>query len=310
MKKIITIVGPTAGGKTSLAVKLSKKLNAEVISLDSRQLYRGMPIGTAQPTVQEMEGIPHHLIGFNDPREPISAGIYAEFVIDKVRVIEDNGKVPIICGGAGLYYRAIKRGIFKDSISDKGLREKLERSYDENPIALMEKLRKIDPDYAEIVHINNKKRLVRALEIFGTTGRSPSDHFNEQSFNPSKCLELFTVVLDWERENLIKRIELRLEQMLSLGWVEEVNGLLGKQSKESSFYPALNSIGYAQIQSYLNNEMSYEEMKEEIHIKTRQFARRQKQWFKKENTELVVKMDNLEINDIVQILCGLFRVMI
>jgi len=310
MKKIITIVGPTAGGKTSLAVKLSKKLNAEVISLDSRQLYRGMPIGTAQPTVQEMEGIPHHLIGFSDPREPISAGIYAEFVIDKVRVIEDNGKVPIICGGAGLYYRAIKRGIFKDSISDKGLREKLERSYDENPIALMEKLRKIDPDYAEIVHINNKKRLVRALEIFGTTGRSPSDHFNEQSFNPSKCLELFTVVLDWERENLIKRIELRLEQMLSLGWVEEVNGLLGKQSKESSFYPALNSIGYAQIQSYLNNEMSYEEMKEEIHIKTRQFARRQKQWFKKENTELVVKMDNLEINDIVQILCGLFRVMI
>lgn len=310
MKKIITIVGPTASGKTSLAVKLSQKLNAEVISLDSRQIYEGMPIGTAQPTDQEMEGIPHHLIGFRDPKEPISAGSYAEFLIDKVRIIQDNGKVPIICGGAGLYYRAIKRGIFKDSISDQGLRENLEKSYDEDPIALMEKLRMIDPDYADIVHINNKKRLVRALEIFGTTGRSPSDHFNEQSFNPSQCLELFTVVLDWERENLIKRIELRLEQMLSLGWVEEVNDLLEKQSKESSFYPALNSIGYAQIQSYLNNEMSYEEMKEDIHIKTRQFARRQKQWFKKENTELLVKMDNLEINEIVQILCGLFRVMI
>jgi len=310
MKKIITIVGPTASGKTSLAVKLSQKLNAEVISLDSRQIYGGMQIGTAQPTEEEMEGIPHHLIGFSDPREPISAGNYAEFVIDKVRIIQDNGKVPIICGGAGLYYRAIKRGIFKDSISDIGLREKLEKSYDEDPIALMEKLRMLDPYYAEIVHINNKKRLVRALEIFGTTGRSLSDHFNEQNFNPSNCLELFTIELDWKRENLIKRISLRLEKMLSSGWIEEVNGLLEKQNKESTLYPALNSIGYAQIQSYLNNEMSYEEMKENIQIKTRQFARRQKQWFKKENTELVVRMDNLEINEIVQILCGLFRVMI
>jgi|TARA_B100000959_G_C14994597_1_gene629647 tRNA dimethylallyltransferase len=310
MKKIITIVGPTASGKTSLAVKLSKKLNAEVISLDSRQLYNGMPIGTAQPTDKEMEGIPHHLIGFSDPKEPVSAGSYAKLVIDKVRFIQDNGKVPIICGGAGLYYRAIKRGIFKDSISDKGLREKLERSYDEDSIALMEKLKIIDPDYADIVHINNKKRLVRALEIFGATGRSPSDHFNEQSFNPSQCLDLFTVVLDWERENLIKRIEIRLEQMLSLGWVEEVNGLLEKQNKGPSYYPALNSIGYSQIQSYLNGEKNYDKMKEEILIKTRQFARRQRQWFKKENTELLLRMDTLEINEIVQILSGLFRVII
>ena len=308
--KIITIIGSTASGKTSLAVKLAKQLNAEVISLDSRQIYKYMPIGTAQPTEKEMEGITHHLVGFSDPAKPISAGIYADLVIEKVQMIKDYGKVPIICGGAGLYYRAIKRGIFEGSITDQDLRKDLEASYDEDPCSLMDKLRSIDPDYADIVHINNKRRLVRALEIFGTTGKSPSDHFNEQSSNPSKCLDLFTIMLDWRHENLLQRINLRLEQMLSFGWIEEVKNLLDKQRKDSTFFPALNSIGYSQIQSYLNGKKNYEEMKYEIMIKTRQFARRQKQWFKKEHIDLEVKMDDIEKNQIAQILYCLFKVII
>ena len=308
--KIITIIGPTASGKTSLAVKLSKQLNAEVISLDSRQIYKYMPIGTAQPTDKEMDGITHHLIGFSDPSEPISAGTYADLVMDKVQMIQGYGKVPILCGGAGLYYRAIKRGIFEGSITDQVLRKDLEASYDEDPYSLMNKLRSIDPDYAEIVHLNNKRRLVRALEIFGTTGKPPSDHFNEQSSNPSKCLDLFTIMLDWKRVNLIKRINLRLEQMLSLGWIEEVTNLLDKQRKDSTFFPALNSIGYGQIKSYLNGEKNYVEMKDEIMIKTRQFARRQKQWFKKEHIDIAIKMDDIEKNKIAQILYCLSKVII
>tara|TARA_A100001234_G_scaffold6887_2_gene5678 strand:+ start:5095 stop:6060 length:966 start_codon:yes stop_codon:yes gene_type:complete len=310
MDKIITIVGPTASGKTSLAIQLSKELGSEVISLDSRQIYKGMGIGTAQPTIEEMRGVKHHLIGCIHPKKPISAGRYAELVINKVALVQQNGKIPIICGGAGLYYRAIKTGIFSDSTTDVVLRNKLESSYDDDPKLLLKKLEDIDPEYASIVHINNKKRLVRALEIFGTTGKAPSINYQNQKSNPTKVLDLFTIRLDWDRKNLNDRINHRLSFMLSSGWIEEVNDLIEYEKKENSLFPALNTIGYGQIQSFLKNEISFEKMKENIFIKTRQFAKRQNQWFNRENTDLTIKMDDLKMNEIIQILCGIFKVMI
>ena len=310
MKKIITIVGTTASGKTSLAIRLSHILDAEVISLDSRQIFKGMPIGTAQPTNKEKDGVTHHLIGFTNPWDPVSAGRYAELVLDKVSNIHKNGKTPIICGGAGLYYRAIKNGLFSKSSTDESLRHELESAYDKNPDQLMDELIKIDPEYASIVHINNKKRLVRALEIFGITGKAPSKNFDEQRNNPTKVLDLFTIRLDWERQSLIKRIEHRLDQMLVSGWVEEVKGLLKLQKEKSSLFPALNSIGYEQIQSYLENDIDFDKMKETIFVKTRQFAKRQSQWFNKEDIELTLKMDTLKKDEIIQILCDLFKTMI
>ena len=165
MEKILTIIGHTASGKTSLAVESAKLIKGEVISLDSRQIYEGMSIGTAQPTKNEMAGVPHHLFGFRDPSEPISAGEYVQLVRAKVKDVQANGKTPIICGGAGLYYRALSKGIFTESVSDLPTRDHLEQAYDDNSIALYEMLQAIDPDYADIVHINNKKRLVRALEM-------------------------------------------------------------------------------------------------------------------------------------------------
>ncbi len=308
--KIITIIGPTASGKTQLAVKISKELDAEVISLDSRQIYRGMEIGTAQPTEDEMENIPHHLIGFCDPSEPISAGAYAKLVFEKVHMIQNNGKLPIICGGAGLYYKAIKKGIFKGSRTDDSIRTELERLYDKNPHSLMRDLISIDPDYANIVHINNKRRLVRALEIFRITGKTPSENFNQQNKSLLSNLKLFTIRLDWERESLIKRINLRLEQMLYMGWIKEVDELLKKQKENSLLFPSLNSIGYKQICSYVNNEISFEDMKEKVLIKTRQFAKRQRQWFDKENIDLIVRMDSLKQGEISQILCCIFKVIL
>lgn len=311
MDKIITIIGPTASGKTSLAIQLSKELEGEVISLDSRQIYKGMGIGTAQPTIEEMMGVKHHLIGCIHPKEPVSAGRYAELVIDKVALVQQNGKIPIICGGAGLYYRAIKTGIFSDSITDVNLRNELESSYDDDPNVLLKKLEEIDPEYASIVHINNKKRLVRALEIFGTTGKAPSINYQNQKSNPTtKVLDLFTIRLDWDRKNLNKRINQRLDFMLSSGWIDEVNDLVECERKENSLFPALNTIGYGQIKSFLKNDISFEKMKENIFIKTRQFAKRQNQWFNNENTELTINMDNLKIDEIIQILCGLVKVMI
>ena len=310
MKKILTIIGPTSSGKTSLAVKLSKKINAEVIGLDSRQIYRGMSIGTAQPTIKEMEGIKHHLIGFQDPSDPISAGEYSKLVIDKVETIQSNGKVPIICGGAGLYYRAISKGIFEGSTTDFLARDRLEKSYDDDPLKLLEQLRSIDPEYAELVHLNNKKRLVRALEIFEATGKTPSENFIEQRFNPTAELDLYTIAIKWKRNILKERIQHRTDVMLEQGWIEEVEILLSQQDRDKRFFPALNSIGYRQIQSYLNKKINYEEMREEIIIKTRQLAKRQVKWFSKEPIDLTLEMDNLGNQDISQILYCLFQVII
>ena len=310
MRRIITIIGPTASGKTSLAVRLSKKLNAQVIGLDSRQIYKGMSIGTAQPTIEEMDGVKHHLIGFQEPSEPISAGEYSKLLIDRVKAIRSDSKVPIICGGAGLYYRAISKGIFKGSTSDLSVRHRLEESYDNDPIKLLEKLHSIDPEYAELVHLNNKKRLVRALEIFEVTGKTPSENFIDQRSNPTAELDLYTIQIKWTRNILNERIMRRTDAMLDQGWIREVELLLSKQKNDKVLYPAINSIGYDQIQSYLNNKITHEEMREEIIVKTRQFAKKQAQWFEKEPIDLTLEMDNLDSQNISQILYCLLKVIL
>ena len=306
MEKILTIIGPTASGKSSLSVELAKRLDGEIIGLDSRQIYEGMPIGTAQPTKEEMDGIPHHLFGFRNPAKPISSGEYAKMMKEKVVEIRGFGKTPIICGGAGLYYRALKTGIFEGSVSDLPTRDRLDQAYEDDPAALLARLRSIDPEYAEIVHINNKKRLMRALEIYEATGKTPSEHFRDQEKNPVETMNLFTILLNWDRKIIIERIEQRTDEMLENGWIEEVQELLIKQSESKKVYPALNSIGYRQIQSYLKNELTFDEMREDIVIRTRQFARRQVQWYKKENIELIIEMDNLNHKKIPKIISDLF----
>ena len=308
MKKTITIVGPTASGKTSLAIKLARKINGEIIGLDSRQIYKGMSIGTSQPTKTEMLGISHHLIGFREPSEPISAGEFAEMVLNTRSRIINKGKVPIICGGAGLYYRAIERGIFENSTSDFLVRKKLENSYRKNPKKLFDKLKSLDPDYIKIVHINNKKRLIRALEIYEITGLPPSRHFKSQKDNNKKNINLFTLLIRYEKEILANRIKKRLGMMLKNGWVEEVEDLLKKQRLET--FPAINSIGYKNIIAYINGRIGYEKMVEKIFIETRQYARKQTQWFKKEPIDLYVDTYDDEQKKISQILCGLLKVII
>ena len=294
MKSIITIVGPTASGKTSMAIEISKLLNGEIISLDSRQIYKGMEIGTAQPTKVEQKIAIHHLVGIRNPIHTVAAGEYVKLVKDKIAAIKLKGKLPIICGGAGLYYRVLKKGLFDGSSMDISIRKELEQSYDDNPSYLFDWLKKIDPKYADIVHLNNKKRMVRALEIYKITGKPPSEHFKKQkeSIN-EKTLELYTIFLFWERKTLIKRIAKRTKEMLKNGWIKEVENLIKKEAKYESAFPALDSIGYTQIRNYLLGKISYDEMEEIIIIKTRQFARRQSQWFSKEKIDLIIEMDSM-----------------
>ena len=285
----LAIIGPTASGKSKVAVALARKMDGEVVGMDSRQIYEGMAIGTAQPTLHEQGGVPHHMIGIKPPNEEIAAGAYAKLVLNLVTDIQSRGKTPIICGGAGLYYRAITKGIFEESISDLDVRKQLENEYDKNgPKNLMDRLIELDPDYAEIVHPNNKKRLIRALEIYESTGKPPTEHYQNQSEDSQSKLDLFTIYMDWELDELGDRLAKRTNKMLKVGWIDEVRTLM-KQYPNEVLYP-LDSIGYSQIISHLNDEMSVGALEAEITLRTRQFAVRQIKWFKKETIDLTIKM--------------------
>jgi len=285
----LAIIGPTASGKSEVAVALAKKINGEVVGMDSRQIYEGMAIGTAQPTLDEQGGVPHHMIGIKPPNEEIAAGAYAKLALNLVTDIQSRGKIPVICGGAGLYYRAITKGIFEESVSDLNTRKQLEDEYDKNGSTnLMDRLMELDPEYAEIVHPNNKKRLIRALEIYALTGKPPTEHYQNQSKDSQPQLDLFTIYIDWELDELGDRIAKRTTKMLKAGWVNEVRTLM-KQYPDEVLHP-LDSIGYSQIITYLNDEISEEELETEITLRTRQFAVRQIKWFRKETIDLTIKM--------------------
>ena len=231
--RTLAIIGPTASGKTSVAIQLAKALNGEVVGLDSRQIYQGMAIGTAQPSPAEQDGITHHLFGIKPPNETVAAGAYASLAMEKIDDIFQRGKTPIICGGAGLYYRALVHGIFSGSSTDQAIRNQLEEEYDvKGPDAMIERLRLEDPVYAEQVHPNNKKRLVRALEILETTGKPPSDHFKSQEELQHPKLDLYTIYLDWERPVLRQRVAQRTKIMMANGWIDEVEALLLKYPHE------------------------------------------------------------------------------
>ena len=284
-------MGPTASGKSTLAIEIAKKVKGEIIGLDSRQIYKGMSIGTAQLTKEEQDGIPHHLVGIISPIEPISAGAYSKLVLDKIKDIQSRNHVPIICGGSGLYYRSLIRGIFKGSKSDLDVRKKLEDEYNKlGSNVLLKRLNTIDPDYAMNVHPNNKKRLIRALEIYEVTGKSPTENYRHQLKENKIKLEVLSIYLDWERKVLNDRIRKRTKLMLKAGWVDEVKKLI-KKYPNNDLQP-LDSIGYREIISWLNSDHSLSDLEQKIYIRTRQFSVQQIKWFKKESIDLTIKMNS------------------
>ena len=295
----LAIIGPTASGKSSVAVEIAKRIKGEIIGLDSRQIYKDMAIGTAQPSIKEQRGVLHHLIGIKPPSETISAGAYSKLVLDVAKDIKSRNHIPVLCGGSGLYYRALTQGIFDESKTDLKIRKELENEYDQHGSeTLMSKLISIDPDYAKNVHPNNKKRLIRALEIYQSTGKTPTQNYNKQS-NSSKnnTLDLFTIYLEWEKSELNNRIKTRTKEMLKAGWIDEVKKLLKDYS--DAIIPPLDSIGYREIVSYIDDNTTLRSLEKTIAIKTRQFSVRQIKWFNKESIDLTIKMkNNKSINQI------------
>ncbi len=286
----LAIIGPTASGKSTVAVEIAKRIKGEVIGLDSRQIYKDMAIGTAQPSINEQRGVSHHLIGIKPPSEEISAGAYSKLVLDVAKDIKSRNHIPVLCGGSGLYYRALTQGIFDDSKTDLKIRKRLENEYDKHGSeTLMSQLISIDPDYAKNVHPNNKKRLIRALEIYQSTGKTPTQHYNKQSHSSkNNTLDLFTIYLEWEKSELNNRIKTRTKEMLKAGWIDEVKKLLNDYS--DAIIPPLDSIGYREIVSYIDDKTTLRSLEKTIDIKTRQFSVRQIKWFNKESIDLTIKM--------------------
>jgi len=279
--KIPIIVGPTAIGKTSFAIKLAKNLNGEIISIDSRQIYKDFKIGTAQPTIEEQSEIPHYLINLINAEEIISAGKYVELIKNTIDDIKQNCKYPIIAGGTMLYVQALCFGIINHADSNPKFRQKYFDQINAGDIEfLRNKLKLIDSEYAKKVTDNDHKKLVRALEIFDLTGKPPSEVFSEQLEKDKREREkYFLIELELERDQIKRKIHNRTINMFVNGWINEVKSLL-KNGVDETLHP-MQSVGYKQIIAMLNNEISKDQAIELISTKTWQYAKKQLTWLKK-----------------------------
>ena len=280
--KVIAVVGPTASGKTALGVRLAERLGGEVVSCDSMQIYRGMKIGTAAPTEEEMRGIPHHMIGFCDPRRNYSAADYVDDASCVIADIADRGKTPVIVGGTGLYLDSLLFiGSFSEAGEDSAIREELFRiASEEGPSALHSMLREIDPEAAEKIHENNVKRVVRAIEVYRLTGKTKTEA-DREALAPAPRYDATVVALDFkDRTTLYGRIETRVDKMFADGLEDEVRGLLERGELPDSS-TAAQAIGYRETAAMIRGVIGRDEAKELIKKNTRNYAKRQLTWFRR-----------------------------
>lgn len=281
-KPLIILTGPTAAGKSALAVTLAEKIGGEIISADSMQVYRHMDIGSAKITAQEMAGIPHHLIDVLDPTEEFNVVVFQQMAREALAKIYSRGHIPILAGGTGFYIQAVLYDIdFTDNDEDTSLRSALEETArKEGPEVLYERLKEIDPASCETIHANNVKRVIRAIEFYEKTGRRISEHNREQRERTSPYNFAYFVLYD-DREKIYDKIEQRVDLMMSQGLVEEVRKL--QEMGCTKDMVSMQGLGYKEILSYLEREISLEEAVYRIKRDTRHFAKRQMTWFRREN---------------------------
>ncbi|WP_028399069.1 tRNA (adenosine(37)-N6)-dimethylallyltransferase MiaA [Ectobacillus panaciterrae] len=276
-EKVIVIIGPTAVGKTKLSIELAKVLNGEIISGDSMQVYRGMDIGTAKVTSEEMEGIPHYMIDIKEPSEPFSAAEFQTLVRERIHDISKRGKMPIIVGGTGLYIQAVLYDYqFSDVSGDPIYREELEQLAErEGAEAVFKRLQSIDPESAERIHPNNVRRVIRALEIFETTGKTMTESLDEQE---NKLLyDTALIGLTMERAKLYERINKRVDIMMEQGLLEEVKSLYDRGIRNCQ---SVQAIGYKELYAYFDGTHTLAEAVEALKTNSRRYAKRQLTWFR------------------------------
>ena len=278
--KLICLLGPTAVGKTEISIQLSQRINAEIISVDSRQIYRQTDIGTAKPTLKEQQAAPHHLIDCVDITQPFSVADYQSLVDAAITEIQNRGKQVLLVGGAGLYFRTIVDGLFDGPDADLSLRKQLEQEAAQHGVdTLHNRLRTCDPESAERIHPNNLSRVIRALEVYELTGTPMSEH-QQQWQSENQRYPFIAFGLTMPREILYRRIEKRVDIMLANGLIAEVESLLAEGYSRDTF--ALQSFGYKELIAYLDGRCTYIEAIEQLKQNTRRFAKRQLTWFRKD----------------------------
>mgnify|MGYP005870786561 FL=1 len=280
MNNIICIAGPTASGKTALAATLAKELNGEVVSCDSMQVYKHMDIGTAKPTLEEMQGIPHHMIDVAEPWEDFSVSRYCEMAAPIVDDIISRGKTAVIAGGTGLYMDALIRGNAFAPFPATGVRERLEAQADaEGMEAMLSRLRAVDPDAARRLHLSDRKRILRALEVYLETGETITEHNRKTQAVPPRYSPLWLGLDFARRGELYRRIDLRVGLMLEQGLVEEIRGLLADGIPEKA--TAMQAIGYKEFVDALDGRCTIEEAADQVRQSSRRYAKRQLTWFRR-----------------------------
>lgn len=293
MKKIplIVIAGPTASGKTALGVEICRRINGEVISADSMQIYRGMDIATAKPSAEEMQGIPHHLIDIISPDETFSVADFKSLAEEKIRDIVSRGRIPVVAGGTGLYIDSLVENInLSDASTDENIRRALfERAEKEGTASLLEELRRIDPEYAAKLHENNVKRIVRALELWQTAHITMTEQIAASRLEESPYNVCYIVLEADDRDYLYGRINRRVDMMLEAGLLEETRQYFSSCGKTSA-----QAIGYKELAPYLSGEKTLEEAVESLKQATRRYAKRQLTWFRRNETAERIYIDRYE----------------
>ena len=280
MSKIICIAGPTASGKTALAVELAKVLDGEVVSCDSMQVYKYMNIGTAKPFPEEMQGVPHHMLDVAEPYEDFSVSRYCEMATPIVDNIIQRGKTAIIAGGTGLYMDALIKGNDFAPCPSTGMREKLEALADERGMeAMLELLSSIDPDAARKLHLKDRKRIIRALEVYYETGETITQHNRKTQQIPPRYDPVWFGLDDEKRQTLYDRIDRRVENMLDMGLMEEIKTLLAMGIPKKC--TAMQAIGYKEFVDALDGNCSLKEAAALVQQSSRRYAKRQLTWFRR-----------------------------
>lgn len=284
-RPLVILTGPTAVGKSALAVSLAKEIGGEIISADSMQVYRHMDIGSAKITEEEMDGIPHHLIDVLEPAEEFNVVVFQRMAKEALAGIYGRGHIPILAGGTGFYIQAVLYDIdFTENDGDTTLRNALEaEATRKGPAVLYERLRAIDPASCEIIHANNVKRLIRAIEFYEKTGKKISEHNREQKERVSSYNSAYIVLQD-DRDRIYQKIEERVDLMLSQGLVEEVRSL--REMGCTRDMVSMQGLGYKEILAYLEGEITLEEAVYRMKRDTRHFAKRQLTWFRREKEVL------------------------
>jgi tRNA dimethylallyltransferase len=291
----IFLMGPTASGKSKLAVQLAQALNGEIISVDSALVYRGMDIGTAKPSLEERKGIPHHLIDILDPAESFSTGQFRNKALALIRDIHHRGRMPVLVGGTMLYFNALNKGLAELPEANPIIRAKLDKELETmGKEALHQRLASIDPESAARIHPNDPQRIQRALEVYEISGKPLTSYFTDAQKQPIPYQPIKLIVAPKERPVLHDIIARRFMQMLDQGFIEEVESLVRRGDLSESL-PSIRALGYRQVWSYLHGEMDKATMIEKGIAATRQLAKRQFTWLRRETDAITFQSDQADL---------------